>query len=147
MIRRTIPIPEKKKKPFKRRIKVSSAKAKGRWLQDWACEKVSELLNIPWGREDDKLIQPRQMDQSGVDVVLRGCAVERLPYAIECSSGESWNVRSKIIQTRKNLKSPYKRWLLILKSNNFQKPIVVMDADHFFYLKACAMYGREGYDK
>ena len=55
-------------------IKTSSAKAKGRSLQQWVCQKISDLLNIPWGK--DELIASREMGQSGVDIRLIGEAQE-----------------------------------------------------------------------
>ena len=55
---------------MKRRIKPSSAKAKGRSLQQWVCQKISDLLGIEWGK--DELIASREMGQSGTDIRLLG---------------------------------------------------------------------------
>lgn len=113
------------------RIKTSSAKSKGRNLQKWACKEISKVTNISWGYEDDKLIQPRLMGQSGVDVVLRGRAEFLFPFDVECKSCEAWSVPSFIRQAKKN-KKKNRDWLLILKRKEFQSPIVVMDANVFF---------------
>ena len=113
------------------RIKISSAKAKGRALQQWVCRKVSDLVNLPWGYEDDKPIQPRLMGQKGTDVVLRGEALDGFPFSVECKSGEHWSVPSSVKQAKKNR---YKgtNWLLVLKNKNMKHPIAVLDAKLFF---------------
>lgn len=33
------------------RIKVSSAKAKSRRCQDWTAAKISDLIGLPWGKD------------------------------------------------------------------------------------------------
>lgn len=116
-----------------KRIKVSSAKAKARWLQNWVCNKISELLDIPWGYEDEKLIQPRIMGQKGVDVILRGKAFDEFPYDIECKSSETWSIPAAIRQARNNTKEG-RNWMLFMKRKEFQNPVVIMDANVFFNL-------------
>lgn len=93
-------------------------------------EKVSNLLAIPWGYEDEKLIQPRIMGQAGVDVVLRGDARDRFPFDIECKNTEKLTLYSDIEQATKN-QSPGRMWLLVHKKNR-SNPIVIMDAESFF---------------
>lgn len=85
------------------RIKRSSAKAKGRSLQQWACKKISELLDIPWGK--DELIASREMGQPGTDVKLVGEAQERFPFSVECKWQESWSVLAWIKQAQENQKA------------------------------------------
>jgi len=116
---------------MKKRITVASAKAKGRNLQKWACKKISELIGIDCGYEDDMLIQPRIMGQSGVDVVLRGEALKKFPFSVECKSCEAWSLPKYIKQAKKNnIKNT--DWLLILKRKEFKDPVIVMDANRFF---------------
>lgn len=122
-----------KDQPKKKRIKVASAKAKGRNLQKWVCEKIGKLLNLDWGYEDEKLIQPRIMGQAGVDIVLRGEALEKFPFSVECKSSEIWGVPGYIKQAKDNIK-PNTTWLLILKRKEFKDPVVVLDANEFFKL-------------
>lgn len=117
-------------KKKKKKIKTSSAKAKGRNLQKWACEKISELLGIPWGK--DELIASREMGQSGTDVRLIGEALERFPYSVECKWQESWSVPAWIKQAEAN-QLDGTDWLLIVKRNHI-RPAVIMDAEHFFEL-------------
>ena len=115
---------------MKRKISISSAKAKGRNLQQWVCKKISELLDIPWGK--DELIASREMGQPGTDVRLVGEAQERFPFSVECKWQESWSVLAWIKQAQENQKAGTD-WLLIMKKNRI-KPVVVMDAERFFEL-------------
>lgn len=119
---------EKKKRP----IKVSSRKAKARRLQDWVAAQISDLLNIPWGHDDNSLIESRIMGQSGVDIILRGRAFELFKYAIECKYTERWDVPGAMEQAIKNTKEGT-NWLLFFKRNR-TKPIVILDAQLFFDL-------------
>jgi len=109
-------------------IKTSSAKSKGRSLQQWACDKISILLNIPWGK--DALIASREMGQSGVDVRLIGSAQERFPYSVECKYQETWALPAWIKQAKANQKEGTD-WLLILRKNRMS-PVVIMDGAVFF---------------
>ena len=114
----------------KKRIKTSSAKAKGRNLQQWACRKISELLDIPWGK--DELIASREMGQSGTDIRLVGEAQKRFPFCVECKWQETWSVPAWIKQAKANQKKGLD-WLLIIK-RSYEKPVIVMDAERFFDL-------------
>jgi hypothetical protein len=111
-------------------IKTSSAKAKGRSLQNWACQEISNILRIPWGK--DELIASREMGQSGVDVRLIGEAKTRFPFSIECKNCQSWAIPAWIEQAKSN-QTEGTDWLLIVKKNGV-KPIVVMDGKRFFEL-------------
>ncbi len=111
-------------------IKNSSAKAKGRSLQQWACCKISELLGLPWGK--DEMIAPREGAQSGTDVRLIGEALSRFPFSVECKAQESWHLSAWIKQARDNCMQGTD-WLLICKKRR-QQPVVVMDAERFFDL-------------
>lgn len=111
-------------------IKVSSAKAKGRELQKWVCQKISDLTGLPWG--PDEMIASREGGQSGVDVRLVGKAKELFPFSVECKWQEVWKVASWIEQAQANQDSGTD-WLLVIKKNRV-KPVVVMDAERFFEL-------------
>lgn len=115
----------------KRRITPASAKDKARRLQQWVCQKISDLLGIPWGK--DESIASREMGQSGTDVRLLGEAQKRFPYSVECKYQETWSVLAWIEQAKQNQKEGTE-WLLVLKKNRV-KPVVVMDAEHFFDLQ------------
>jgi len=111
-------------------IKVSSAKAKGRELQKWVCQKISDLTGLSWG--PDEMIASREGGQSGVDVRLVGEAKQLFPFSVECKWQEVWKVVSWIKQAQEN-QNPGTDWLLVMKKNRI-KPVVVMDAERFFEL-------------
>ncbi len=114
----------------KRKIKRSSAKAKGRTLQQWTCQKISDLLGIPWGK--DEMIASREASQTGTDVRLVGEAKEKFPFSVECKYQETWSIPTWIKQAKENEKEGTD-WLLIMKKNRVS-PVVVMDAEAFFAL-------------
>ncbi len=114
------------------KIKTASAKSKGRALQQWTCQKISDLLGIPWGK--DELISSREMGQAGTDVRLIGEAQERFPFSVECKNQETWAIPQWIRQAQANQKKGT-HWLLVAKRNR-TKPVVIMDAVVFFrYLR------------
>jgi hypothetical protein len=118
------------RKGIKVSITIASRKNKGRNLQKWACEQISNLLDIPWGYEDDKLIQPRLMGQSGTDVVLRGEAQLKFFFNVECKATEKISLYADIAQAEKN-STMTRPWLLIHKKSRHD-PVVVIDAKLFF---------------
>lgn len=127
----------------KQRIKISSAKAKGRRLQQWVAKQISKLLGIPHGR--DELIQSRPMGQAGTDIILMGSAAEDFPFAIECKSGEHIGWQAAIRQAKTN-QGKFPNWMIFLKCKNFQKPVVIMDAEVFFEIYE-GFYAEEKYPK
>ena len=111
-------------------MKTSSAKAKGRRLQNWVAEQVSKITGVPWGK--DELIQGREMGQSGTDLKLYGIAKEKFPFSVECKNQESWSVPAWIKQAQTNeIKGT--DWLLVMTRNHFPE-IICMDAKAFFDL-------------
>ena len=117
---------------FLRIMKTKSAKAKGRKLQKWVCEQIGKFLNLPWGYDDEHLIQPRLMGQGGVDIVLRGEASNYFPFSIECKNTERLNLYNSIDQAKRNCKRNTD-WLLF-HTKNHSAPIVILDAETFFRL-------------
>ena len=113
------------------RIKVSSAKAKGRKLQQTVAAMIADCLNIRSGK--DELIESREMGQSGTDVKLYGEALERFPYAIECKWQETWSLPAWIKQAKENTSDKMPHWLLFVKKNRHEE-VVILDAEHFFEL-------------
>ena len=111
-------------------IKIRSRKNKGKKLQNYICQRLSDITGIPWGK--DELIRSQLMGQGGTDVDLIGRAAELLPYAIECKNQESWSIHQWIDQATSNQKEGTD-WLLFCKRNR-KKPVVVMDAEGFFKL-------------
>ena len=113
---------------MKKRIKTSSAKAKGRRLQQWIAKRISDITGLPYGK--DEVIESREMGQSGVDVKLYGDAKEMFPFSVEAKAQETWSIPAWIKQAKDNqLKDT--DWLLFATKNHFDK-VVIMDADVFF---------------
>ncbi len=110
-----------------------AAKAKGRRLQQWVCQKISELTGFEWGGNDeDRPIQSRPMGQSGTDVRLESQVLEVFPFSVECKAQETWRVDKWVKQAKQNI-IPNTMWLLVIKKNR-EKPLVIMDGDDFFDL-------------
>lgn len=120
----------KKPKKKKKQIQPSSAKAKGRALQQWTCQRISDLLSLPWGK--DELIASREASQTGTDVRLIGDAKRGFPFSVECKWQETWNVPGWIAQAKNNQEDGTD-WLLICKRSR-SEPVVIMDAEKFFEL-------------
>ena len=111
-------------------MKTSSCKAKGRKLQQYIAEQISNILDIPWG--PDELIRSRESGQKGVDVVLLGKAKEKFPWSVECKNVEKLNWWDAIKQARTN-QLDGTDWLLVVKKNH-ECPVVVIDSMVFFKL-------------
>ena len=111
----------------KKRIKISSAKGKGRNLQYWVCERISDIVDIPYNQSDDQCpIHSREMGQHGLDIILRGKAKFQFPYSIECKSSEQFNLVPTIEQVKSNMIDGTD-WLIVHKKRAIPSPIVVMD--------------------
>lgn len=113
------------------KIKPQSAKDKGRRLQKWACEKISQLTEYEWGSSgDDKPIESRPMGQSGTDVRMESQVLKKFPFSVECKSQERLSVPEWIKQAKEN-KIKGTDWLLLCKKN-YTEPFVILDAEAFF---------------
>ena len=99
-------------------------------LQKLVCQKVSDLLKIPWGV--DEQIAPRESGQPGVDVRLVADAKKRFKFSVECKNQERWDVHTWIEQAKTNeLKGT--DWIVVAKRNH-KDPVVILDVDVFFKL-------------
>jgi hypothetical protein len=138
---RGLPIPETQKKKekllnslFKKTITRSSAKGKGRNLQQWACKMISVFTDLPWGKDEE--IASREMGQSGPDVRMSTNARKLFPFTLECKSGNQWNLPAAIKQCQANL-YPDTEWMIVLDRPSAIKeerisPTVVIDGKVFF---------------
>lgn len=120
-------------------MKTASKKAKGRSLQYWIAQKVSDLLGVEFKQSDDLCpVHSREMGQSGSDIYIRDKVLaDKFPYDIECKNTETISLYSYIDQAKANTKEG-RQWLVVHKKNR-SKPIVIMDADHFFEMIARSM--------
>ena len=107
-------------------MKTQSAKAKGRRLQQWFRDILTEELNI---HPED--IESRSMGAGGEDLIMARAAREKFPYSIECKNQESVNVWKSYEQAQENSKD-YEP-VVVLKRNN-TKPLVLVDAEYFVKL-------------
>jgi len=107
-------------------MKTSSAKAKGRRLQQWFRDLLIEKLNV---HPED--IESRSMGAGGEDLIMARAARKKFPYSIECKNQESVNVWNAYEQAKEN-SGDYEP-IVVLKRNN-TKPLVLVDADYFVRL-------------
>ena len=114
----------------KKRIQVSSAKAKGRELQKWVCSRISKLTGVDTGK--DCPIESRPMGQSGCDVRMEQSILKLFPFSVECKAQETWSVSAWVEQAKKNLIRNTSWLLFIRKSRMNPHALVILDADTFF---------------
>ena len=107
-------------------MKPSSAKAKGRALQDWIRTKLMEEFDI---HADD--IKTAVMGESGEDIKMARAAREKFPFSIEAKNVEKLNVWQAYDQAVENA-GEYEP-LVVMKKNR-KKPLIVMDAEAFIKL-------------
>ena len=107
-------------------MRTSSAKAKGRRLQQWFRDLLIEKLNV---HPED--IESRSMGAGGEDLIMARAARKKFPYSIECKNQESVNVWNAYEQAKEN--SGNYEPIVVLKRNN-TKPLVLVDADYFVRL-------------
>ena len=107
-------------------MKTSSAKAKGRRFQQWVRNQLIEQLNV---HPED--IESRSMGAGGEDLIMARSARKKFTFSIECKNQESLNVWKAYEQAEFN-SGDYEP-IVFIKRNN-QKPLVVVDAEHFIRL-------------
>jgi len=107
-------------------MKTSSAKQKGRKLQQWFRDLLIEKLDI---HPED--IESRSMGAQGEDIMMARDARNKFPFSIECKNQEKLNVWEAYKQASEN-SGDYEP-LVVLKRNN-HKPLVLIDAESFVKL-------------
>ena len=104
----------------------SSAKAKGRRLQQWVRDRLIESLNI---HPED--IESRSMGAGGEDLIMARAARQKFPHSIECKNVEKLNVWEAYEQAAAN--SGNYEPIVVMKKNG-KKPLVVVDAEYYIKL-------------
>ena len=104
-------------------MKTSSAKAKGRRLQQQFMQLLIEKLDI-----DPEDIESRSMGAGGEDLIMSKAARNKFPFSIECKNQERMNIWSAWEQANNN-KGIYEP-LVVIKKNGIN-PLVVLDAENF----------------
>ncbi len=107
-------------------MKTSSAKAKGRRLQQWVRDQLIEELEV---HPED--IESRSMGAGGEDLIMARAAREKFPYSIECKNQESINIWKSYEQAKENA-GDYEP-IVVVKRNN-TSPLVLIDANYFIKL-------------
>ena len=107
-------------------MRVQSAKAKGRRLQQWVREKLIEMLEV---HPED--IESRSMGAGGEDIIMARAARSKFPHSIECKNVEKLNIWDAYEQASANC-GDYEP-LVIMKKNG-KKPLAVVDAEYFISL-------------
>jgi len=99
----------------KKQIKPSSAKAKGRKLQQWTMLKIAQLLNYKISSEKDlSAIKSGEMGQAGVDVVIKSAKMRRaFPFAVECKNQEQVSLPAWLRQAQANISDSMPHFMLI----------------------------------
>jgi hypothetical protein len=107
-------------------MKVQSAKAKGRRLQQWVRDKLIEMLEV---HPED--IESRSMGAGGEDLIMARAARQKFPHSIECKNVEKLNIWDAYEQASAN-RGDYEPIVVIKK--NGKKPLVVVDAEYYIQL-------------
>jgi len=108
-------------------MKTSSAKNKGRKLQQWFRDLLIDSLGI---HPED--IESRSMGAGGEDLIMSRAARDKFPYSIECKNVEKLNVWSAYDQAAENC--GHYTPIVVMKKNGRQ-PLVVIDAVEFVVLQ------------
>jgi hypothetical protein len=108
-------------------MKPSSAKAKGRNLQNWVRDLILTVgKNL---KQDD--VTGRSMGSNGEDVLLSPAARSQFPLSIECKSVAAFAGYKYLEQAKANSKD-YEP-IAVVKANR-KTPLVLVDAEYFFNL-------------
>ena len=127
----------------KKSISIASRKNKGRILQKWVAQKISDITGIKCGK--DELIESREMGQKGTDIKLIGKAKSLFKFAVECKRTEKLDLYGSIKQAKANQKDDTD-WLLIHRRSG-DEAIAIIKADTFFKLVENTIQKRSYFDK
>ena len=111
-------------------MKTSSAKAKGRRLQDAIRDSLRQRF-VKYGLEDDD-IKSAIMGDSGADHKLSPAARKLFPYTTECKNQEKFNVWSSMEQAENNTREGTTP--VVFFKRNRSKTYAVVDAEHLLDL-------------
>ena len=110
-------------------MKIKSAKAKGRNLQNLVRDKLRSIFVGKVLEEDD--IKSQTMGMTGEDIVLTPAAKKVIPYSFECKNTERLNLWKSLEQCESNCedRSP----VLVIKRNR-SEVYAVVKFDNFLNL-------------
>ena len=78
-------------------MRPSSAKAKGRKLQQWFANKMVAILGL-----DSEDLESRPMGSQGEDIIMGKQSRDKFPYSIECKNQEAVNLWKAYEQAQSN---------------------------------------------
>lgn len=106
-------------------IKIASAKAKGRALQQWVRDEILKVYKSL--HQDD--VKSTSMGAQGEDVQLSPAARKLFPYSVECKANKAFSIYKYYKQAKANCPKGVEP-LLIIRGNNL-KPLAIVSAEHF----------------
>ena len=109
-------------------MKTSSAKAKGRKLQDLVRDRIRSVYTEILETND---IESQVMGMSGEDIVLSPAAKKIIPYSFECKNKERLDLWKSLEQAESN--SQGRSPVLVFKRNR-SKVYVAIEFDQFINL-------------
>ena len=110
-------------------MKTSSAKAKGRNLQNLVRDKLRSIFVGKDLEEDD--IKSQTMGMGGEDIVLSPAAKREIPYSFECKNTERLNLWNSLQQCEDNCEDRIP--ILVFKKNR-SKVYAVIEFDNLIKL-------------
>ena len=110
-------------------MKIKSAKAKGRNLQNLVRDKLRSIVVGKVLEEDD--IKSQTMGMSGEDIVLTPSAKKVIPYSFECKNTERLNLWKSLEQCESNCED--RNPVLVIKRNR-SEVYAVVKFDNFLNL-------------
>lgn len=105
-------------------MKTSSAKAKGRRLQNNVRKLLLETLEL----ENEEHIDTATMGESGEDIKLSPTARKKFPFSVECKNQERLNIWSALEQSEQNAKKYHP---IVVFKRNYSKTYIAMELEHF----------------
>lgn len=106
-------------------MKISSAKAKGRRLQQDICKRI--LAMFPTLEQDD--VKSCPMGSHGEDIQLSPAARELFPFSVECKASKNSTIQTHYEQAAKN--APKGTIPIVVTKADRKGPLVTMVADDF----------------
>ena len=109
-------------------IKASSAKATGRRHQQWVRDKIYDAFPLL----EQGHVRSTSMGAGGEDLQLSPAARKVFPYSVECKAFKSFAIYKVLEQASSN--APKGAEPIAIIKGDRQRPLAVIDADHFFQL-------------
>jgi len=115
-------------------MKIKSAKAKGRNLQNLVRDKLRKIFVDDWTKMpkleyDD--IKSQTMGMGGEDIVLSPIAKKLIPYSFECKNTEKLNIWGALEQCEDNCED---RQPVVVFKRNRSKTYAVIELDNLLKL-------------